>query len=117
MPLTPIQRWFLSQEPAQPHHFNQALLLEVRQPLQPALLGQAVQHLLSHHDALRLRFARKENGWQQWLAAPSEQECFAVVDLSRLDGEGQQAALEKETARLETSLDLSTGPLLRARLL
>ena len=28
VPLTPIQRWFFEQEPAEPHHFNQALLLE-----------------------------------------------------------------------------------------
>ncbi len=32
VPLTPIQRWFLDREPADPHHFNQALLLAVRRP-------------------------------------------------------------------------------------
>ena len=28
VPLTPIQRWFLARRPADPHHFNQALLLD-----------------------------------------------------------------------------------------
>ena len=29
--LTPIQRWFFAQNFAQPHHWNQSLLFEVRQ--------------------------------------------------------------------------------------
>ncbi len=30
LPLLPIQHWFFAQEPAEPHHFNQAVLLELR---------------------------------------------------------------------------------------
>jgi len=45
------------------HHWNQALLLKVRQAIVPALLERAVQQLLEHHDALRLRFIPK-SGWQ-----------------------------------------------------
>ena len=33
MPLTPIQQWFFAQEPRDPHHFNQADLLAVKEPL------------------------------------------------------------------------------------
>ncbi|HJX29298.1 MAG TPA: amino acid adenylation domain-containing protein, partial [Thermoanaerobaculia bacterium] len=33
VPLTPIQRWFFDEGFADPHHFNQALLLESREPL------------------------------------------------------------------------------------
>ena len=38
VPLTPVQQWFFEQDLVDPHHFNQALLLEVRQALRPALL-------------------------------------------------------------------------------
>ncbi len=65
LPLTPIQHWFFEQKLLHPHHWNQAVLLEVRQAIVPALLEQAVQHLLKHHDALRLRFTLTESGWQQ----------------------------------------------------
>jgi len=66
VPLTPIQHWFFEQNLTDPHHFNQAVLLEIQQ-LDLALLEQAVQQLLLHHDALRLRFERTESGWQQLL--------------------------------------------------
>ncbi|HEY9709241.1 MAG TPA: amino acid adenylation domain-containing protein, partial [Oculatellaceae cyanobacterium] len=65
LPLTPIQHWFFEQKLLHPHHWNQAVLLEVRQAIVPALLEQAVHHLLKHHDALRLRFTLTESGWQQ----------------------------------------------------
>ncbi len=35
VPLTPVQRWFLEQDFADPHHFNQTLRLEPREPLAP----------------------------------------------------------------------------------
>src|SRR5262249_19208066 len=53
VPLTPVQRWFFAQQPLAAEHFNQAVLLEVRQRLDATLLEQAVQRLLHHHDALR----------------------------------------------------------------
>jgi aryl carrier-like protein len=59
-PLTPIQRWFFEQEVIDPHHFNQALLLDVAQPLDAGSLETAISHLVRHHDALRLRFERVE---------------------------------------------------------
>lgn len=65
LPLTPIQHWFFEQKLLHPHHWNQAVLLEVGQAIVPALLEQAVHYLLKHHDALRLRFTLTESGWQQ----------------------------------------------------
>jgi non-ribosomal peptide synthase protein (TIGR01720 family) len=65
LPLTPIQHRFFEQVQTHPHHWNQAVLLELNQPLNLALLEQAVFHLLSHHDALRLRFEQTTVGWKQ----------------------------------------------------
>jgi non-ribosomal peptide synthase protein (TIGR01720 family) len=58
VPLTPIQRWFFEQEWVEPHHWNQAVMLEVEQALEPDLLETTITRLLEHHDALRLRFER-----------------------------------------------------------
>ncbi len=63
--LTPIQRWFFEQDGADPHHFNQAVLLQARERLRPAPLAQTVRSLLAHHDALRLRFSPDTQGWSQ----------------------------------------------------
>ena len=63
-PLTPIQRWFFEQNFPHPEHWNQAILLDVGQPLDPDLLAEAVAALVRHHDALRLRFRQdKDGGW------------------------------------------------------
>ena len=70
VPLTPIQRWYLEQQQPEPHHFNQSLMLEALQALDASTLRQAVEHLLQHHDALRMRFTHENSVWQQWNEAP-----------------------------------------------
>ncbi len=114
--LTPIQHWFFEQDLSEPQHYNQALLLVARQKLDPTLLEQAIQHLLEHHDALRLRFAQRPSGWQQTNAAYEHIPSLVEVDLSALPAPEQEAALQAETARLQTSLNLEDGPLVRVAL-
>jgi len=116
VPLTPIQHWFFEQNLSDPHHWNQAVLLELRQPLEPALIESVLQELLKHHDALRLRFARGESGWQQDLANPDEIATFTCIDLSSLPPEEREAAFQTAATQLQASLNLSEGPLLRAAL-
>ncbi|MFQ5436997.1 MAG: amino acid adenylation domain-containing protein, partial [Anaerolineae bacterium] len=62
VPLTPIQHWFFEQDLPHRHHWNQALLFTLSRPLPPDLLETAVSHLVTHHDALRLRFHRTGSG-------------------------------------------------------
>jgi amino acid adenylation domain-containing protein/non-ribosomal peptide synthase protein (TIGR01720 family) len=113
VPLTPIQHWFFEHEFAEPHHWNQALLLEVRQSLDSSLMKQAVERLLDHHDALRLRFTREDNGWRQTNTAHDGDVPFEWLDLSTLAEPQQIVALEKVAAETQASLDLAHGPLLR----
>lgn len=112
-PLTPIQHRFFEQTIANRHHWNQAILLTAREPLDPALLEQALNHLVLHHDALRLRFQPRANGWHVLHADD------APLVLSIIDGqtwaEGEletQIAAHGET--LQTSLNITTGPLMGA---
>jgi len=115
VPLTPIQHWFFAQNLLDPHHYNQAVLLEVRQALDPELLEQALRHLLVHHDALRLRFERVESDWQQVNASPDRKVPFAQIDLS-VPASEQAAVVETKAAQQQVSLNLSTGPLVRVTL-
>ncbi|MEO1068699.1 MAG: condensation domain-containing protein, partial [Cyanobacteria bacterium J06638_6] len=107
--LTPIQHWFFEQGLEHPHHWNQALLLTVRQPINPVLLEQALGLLLEHHDALRASFARSETGWQQQYQVPGTAPLTVVM--------GTETDLPKaivETAHdLQTGFALATGPLLK----
>src|SRR6185436_742810 len=115
VPLIPVQHWFFEQRLPRPGHFNQALLLEVDLWLTGASLRQACAHLLAQHDALRLRFTSDSGAWRQALAARSEPDA-GQVDLFALVPERRMMALEDVAGQLQASLDLASGPLLRAAL-
>ena len=116
LPLTPIQRWFFDAHPVDPHHFNQSMFLEVSPDVRPEWLATAVHGLLTHHDALRLRFTQDGQEWSQDNAAPDTDIPFAVVDLSGIAPDAREARLAAETARIQSSLNPVSGPLMRAAL-
>ena len=104
IPLTPIQAWFFERDLPDPGHFNQALLLELEVSLAPALLEQAIQALAVRHDAMRMRFVRRNGDWITMLADPGETVSLSVEPADNL---------EKRCAAAQASLDLSNGPLVR----
>ncbi|WP_270171316.1 non-ribosomal peptide synthase/polyketide synthase [Paenibacillus sp. SYP-B4298] len=112
-PLLPVQQWFMEQAVAEPHHWNQAMLLQLKRPVKPAVLKKALSRLLAHHDALRMRFLRTDEGWLHTYGADTKAP-FEQVDLSALTEEEQTTELERRSAELQASLDLEQGPLLRA---
>ncbi|MCY1020604.1 non-ribosomal peptide synthase/polyketide synthase [Pyxidicoccus sp. MSG2] len=117
VPLTPIQLHLLHHDAEHAHHFNQSVLLRARQPLQAPLLRQALQALVSHHDALRLHLTRQGDTWHQEHAAPEQLSVpLHVHDFSALPAHERPAALRDEASRLQSSFRLSEAPLLRAAL-
>jgi len=114
VPLTPIQHWFFEQPSPEPHHFNQAVMLEVPADIKPELLQQAVQQLYLHHDALRLRFVRQDGGWQQSHGDGSVTVPFQVVDLSNSSDIERQLCDEANAE--QRAIDLSQGLLMRVTL-
>ncbi len=117
VPLTPVQRWFLGSEtaaPADPHHFNQSLLLAPRGPLAPAPLARSLAALVGHHDALRLRLLSADGGFRAWNAPAEPRPPLALIDLAALPSERRAAALSAAAAALQAGFDLARGPLFRA---
>ena len=60
---TPIQLRFLERQRIDPHHYNQAILLALSQPIALDVLARAIAQLTAHHAALRLRFDRTGDRW------------------------------------------------------
>ncbi len=116
VPLTPIQRWFFERDFAEPHHWNQAVLLELRQRLEPGLLEAILQQLVFHHDALRLRFRQDGTAWTQHNARAVPSIKPVCLDLSGLPADAPGPALDRAVAELQASLDLGEGPLIKAAL-
>ncbi|KOX18394.1 non-ribosomal peptide synthetase [Saccharothrix sp. NRRL B-16348] len=102
-PLTPIQRWFFA-EHGPLRHFTMSLLVELEPAVDAEALRDAVRTVVGHHDALRLRFREVDGRWAQEVADTE-------VDVFRVEADEDVEAVARQAQR---SLDLGTGPLLRA---
>jgi amino acid adenylation domain-containing protein/non-ribosomal peptide synthase protein (TIGR01720 family) len=113
-PLTPIERWFFERQSANPNHFNQSVLLEARQPLEATRIRRAISRLIEHHDALRLRVAKDDEGRLLQVCGAVEGDApFTVIDISALADEQHKAAIEAAATQAHMSLSLTDGPILR----
>ncbi|WP_344591682.1 amino acid adenylation domain-containing protein, partial [Actinomadura vinacea] len=113
-PLTPIQRWYLERETADPAHFNQSTLLEVTGRIEIEALRAAAAALVEHHDALRSRFVRDGDGqWRGRIVAAEHAELVRVIDATEAD---DWEFLDAQGDLVQASLDLAEGPLLRLAL-
>ncbi|MCK6190647.1 non-ribosomal peptide synthetase [Pseudomonas sp. EYE_354] len=108
--LSPVQQWFFALDIPQRQHWNQSLLLVPRQPVVPALLEDALQRLVRHHDGLRLRYEPGNDGWQQHYAEHTDAPLLWQRQIDSAD------ALTEACTHAQCSLDLQQGPLLRALL-
>ncbi len=111
LPLTPIQRWFFSQDHAQPAHFNQAVCLQLPDSVSEAALQAAMDAVLQRHDALRLRFEHDGQGWRARLAERLPPTPIDACDLAALSPAAQDEALQSAGQALQAGLNLQHGPL------
>ncbi len=112
--LLPIQHEFFALKSEDQHHHNQALLLRVKQGIQPETIERALGKLLEHHDALRARFSRDNAGtWRQELLTPTAECVMARINLSDTPDKELAATLEQHYAATQASLDIERGPLTR----
>jgi amino acid adenylation domain-containing protein/non-ribosomal peptide synthase protein (TIGR01720 family) len=110
VPLTPIQKWFFMQEIPDRHHWNQSMMLLLKQRLQPQQVAQTLFQLQAHHDALRLRFTQVDGEWQQWYSE-DDSIPFRYVDLSDFSLAEQKERIETIAAETQSSLNLNEGPI------
>jgi len=116
--LTPVQKWFFEQEFPHRYHFNQALLFEVKQPIDYSHLEKVVEKLLTHHDALRLRFSQHEGEWVQFLSPIEDRKIFeesvSRVDLTDISDDELGQSIRRQATEYQASLDIENGPIFRA---
>ncbi|EOO12020.1 non-ribosomal peptide synthetase [Bacillus cereus] len=114
VPLTPIQYWFFEQEHSRPEHWNQSMLLRVKERLDVKLLEGAILNLLKHHDALRFRYEQLANGtWRQRNEGTDEHSVLHVVKRNKANEQAWNKVIQEEMNITQTSFNLVTGPLMR----
>ncbi|MGJ5676042.1 MAG: amino acid adenylation domain-containing protein [Nostochopsis sp.] len=114
--LTPIQHWFFEQKQPEPHHWNQSVLLESNQKIDPIILEKIIEFLQKHHDVLRLRFIQNEFNTQALFASPDNTIPLTYFDFSELPKDKQAAAIGAAETKLQASLNVSQGPLFQVAL-
>ncbi|MCA1696840.1 MAG: condensation domain-containing protein, partial [Actinobacteria bacterium] len=123
-PLTPIQRWFFETKTDYVNHFNMSMFVELVGDLDEEALRAALDTVVAHHEALRMRFDHTDEllvgsssdiaEWRQDVASVESVEVLRRCDLSGLDDDGQQNAMQQAALGCQTSLDITGGPLVRA---
>ncbi|MEU4248902.1 non-ribosomal peptide synthase/polyketide synthase [Amycolatopsis sp. NPDC026612] len=114
VPLTPIQDWFFATHTVNPHHFNQSMLLELADGFDAGALERALGAVWTHHDALRMRFTRTEEGWRQHNADVEPVPGLRREDLTAVPEADREAALTRIADAVHAGFDLAQGPLLAA---
>ncbi|WP_329793948.1 amino acid adenylation domain-containing protein [Lentzea sp. DG1S-22] len=104
VPLTPIQRWFTGATIDDRDHWNWSGLFELAPDVDAGRLAEALNTLVTHHDALRTRLHHGPDGWHQRIAEPGEAARFTVV----------RGDVRHHMDELQRSLDLAEGPLVAA---
>nr|UNQ78281.1 non-ribosomal peptide synthetase [Microbispora sp.] len=115
VPLTPIVHW-LRDRNGPIDSFNQSVLIRVPAGAGLGRLGAAVQSLLDHHDALRMRLSRQEP-WRLEVTPPgtvAADERVERVDVSGLDEHAMSATVAARAEDSARRLDPGTGAMLRA---
>ncbi|MBN1239256.1 MAG: SDR family NAD(P)-dependent oxidoreductase [Gammaproteobacteria bacterium] len=113
VPLSPPQLQRLERRSDGAERRTRSALLDLRRRVEPALLARAAAQLPLHHDALRLRVERTDNGWLQRCAADTGPSPFAHADLSALPAGAQGEALSRLRRQALDAVDPAAGPLLR----
>jgi amino acid adenylation domain-containing protein/non-ribosomal peptide synthase protein (TIGR01720 family) len=119
MPPTPIMCWFLESGGTLPR-FSQSIMLRVPANLEHQDLVRALQTILDHHDALRLRFKGAEGRREEWRlevqaqGAVSAESCLEAIDIAGLDDDVRRQRMEEEAQAAPRRLNAESGLMLQA---
>ncbi len=115
--LTPIQRQFFEASIPERHFWNQSVMFQVQQPLDPVLLEKALCALVIQHPSLRTRYVREGEEWTSEYVSEAEQHRMWASDpVLWVERAGNASALRDHAQRAQRSLSLEQGPLLRGLL-
>ncbi|MFJ9890726.1 amino acid adenylation domain-containing protein [Streptomyces sp. NPDC091287] len=117
LPLTPIIHW-MRERGGRAERFSQTNMLVVPRDVGAQRLQAALQTLLDHHDALRMKLHRTGGVvWNLQVPEPGTvraADCLHRVDLTGLDPEEVRAKLAQETQGAWDRLDPEAGAMVQA---
>jgi len=109
---TAIQRWFFKQKFTNMHHWNQAFMLYSKEGFDEKVIEKVFSKIVEHHDALRIVIKKEGNKLIQYNRGIEDK----LFDLSAMDlgnKESYQEEIEKEAMKIQSSINLFDGPLVK----
>ncbi len=111
--MTPIQQAFVIEQPTDLHHYNQCVVLQRPDGWEVRTLQAAMQALTNHHDALRTVLRRSDSGYTAWTRQIGEGAGYSLEVLDMAPDTDSEEAIAAEASRIQTTMDLSQGPLVK----
>ncbi|WP_041382956.1 non-ribosomal peptide synthetase [Photorhabdus asymbiotica] len=110
--LLPIQQIFFDWNWPNPHHWNQAFMLQIPGNIKSVQIKQALIMLAEQHDILRARFIETENSYHQYysLEMPSS---YSLLHHCDIRGSNKEA-LHQQLTQWQSGFDYNNGPLWQA---
>jgi len=119
--LTPIQKWFFENHTVHLHHFNQAVILHRQSGFKEGLVKEVFTRIVAHHDALRMMYKVNRQGHEKVIVVQWNRGIegklfeFEITDFKdRTMSEAEiKKEIERAASRIQGSINLSTGPLVK----
>jgi amino acid adenylation domain-containing protein/thioester reductase-like protein/non-ribosomal peptide synthase protein (TIGR01720 family) len=112
--LTPIQKWFFENHMPYAHHFNQSVILYRKEGFDEEIVKKVFTKIVEHHDALRMvyEFEEEKNIVIQKIRGIDGK--LFDMDVFQLQKEKDEADIIRlESLRIQGSIDLQNGPLVK----
>ncbi|WP_189032800.1 non-ribosomal peptide synthetase, partial [Paenibacillus albidus] len=110
--LAPVQKWFFESDFTDMNHWNQAVMLYRQDRFDVDILRQVFTELVEHHDALRMVYRHKDEKIEQYNRG-LEGSLFDLSVEEIPDSLSADITLANSVRRIQTSIDLQHGPLMK----
>ncbi|MFB0846524.1 amino acid adenylation domain-containing protein [Paenibacillus oleatilyticus] len=114
VPITPIVSWFWGQGLKKPEHFNQNILLRIKEHVSDEMVVQAWRNIFWHHDSLRLCWDERAKQLRYTPVGEYSETIFENFDLSNIPTDQQEQEMNSVILHVNESFKLHTGPLAKA---
>ncbi|MDQ1354076.1 MAG: hypothetical protein QG657_4385, partial [Acidobacteriota bacterium] len=110
IPLTPIQEMFFNRSLTGAHHYNQSVMFYSRARLDKEEIKVIFTKIHMHHDALRMTY---ETDWENRKVIQIDHGANYPLSLEEYEINGPTDNLELLAEKMQASIDLGKGPLMK----
>jgi amino acid adenylation domain-containing protein/non-ribosomal peptide synthase protein (TIGR01720 family) len=111
VPITPIQAKFFRKNQTRHSHYNQDMMLYLKEGVETEAVRAVFETIQHHHDALRMNFYREGEHTRQINRTTDFPLSLQEFDLR--GKEEQDRILEEKANRIQSGIDLEHGPLMK----